>query len=87
MTEKKQQSTGRCMLCNKTVNKGQMTRHVKKCIEQHPESGDKTMKLFHLVVEGNHFPMYWLHVEIPSAMTLGDLDSFLATSGWNVAAI
>jgi len=77
MSDKRRQSTGRCMLCKKSINKGQMTRHVKKCAEQHSEDGGRSMMLFHLVVEGKHLPMYWLHLEMPGAMTLAHLDRFL----------
>lgn len=65
------------MLCGKTVSKGQMTRHIKKCVEQNTEDDGQSIKLFHLIIEGKYLPMYWLHVEIPGAMTLADLDSFL----------
>jgi len=54
-----------------------MTRHLKKCVQKGAENGGRTAKLFHLVVEGRHLPMYWLHVEIPGAVTLAHLDRFL----------
>lgn len=77
MIGEKPQYPGRCMLCGEVVNKGQMTRHLKTCVLKHAGDGGQTVKLFHLVVEGNHSPMYWLHVEIPGAMTLAQLDAFL----------
>ncbi len=77
MPEKNQQSVGQCMICRKTVSKGQMTRHTKKCIEQNTKNDGQSITLFHLIIEGKYLPMYWLHVEIPGAMTLADLDSFL----------
>ena len=77
MPEKNQQSVGQCMICRKTVSKGQMTRHTKKCIEQNTKNDGQSITLFHLIIEGKYLPMYWLHVEIPGTMTLADLDSFL----------
>ncbi len=77
MTETKPQYPGQCTLCQDLVSKGQMTRHLKKCVATQAQDGGKTVKLFHLIIEGDHMPMYWLHVEIPGAMTLADLDSFL----------
>ncbi len=71
------QYSGRCMLCNEGINKRQMTRHLKKCVEKNAAGGGQTVKLFHLVIEGAYLPMYWLHVEIPGALTLEHLDSFL----------
>lgn len=54
-----------------------MTRHVKKCIERNTKNDGQSITLFHLIIEGKYLPMYWLHVEIPGAMALADLDSFL----------
>jgi hypothetical protein len=54
-----------------------MTRHLKKCIAQHEEEAGKPVKMFHLVIEGDYLPMYWLHVEIPGKSTLAHLDTFL----------
>jgi hypothetical protein len=77
MIAEKPQYAGQCMLCKQTFNKGQVTRHLKKCVAQHQEEAGKPVKMFHLVIEGNHMPMYWLHVEIPGALTLQHLDAFL----------
>lgn len=35
------------------------------------------MKHFHLVVEGRDLPMYWMHLEVRTGITLADLDLFL----------
>ena len=75
MTADKLKYPGPCMLCKKVINKGQMTRHLKKCVEKNCGDGGRSMKLFHLVVEGKYLPMYWLHLGIPGAMTLADLDA------------
>ncbi len=77
MIAEKPQYPGQCMLCKEVLNKAQMTRHLKKCGVQHQEETGKPVKMFHLVIEGNHMPMYWLHVEIPGALTLKHLDGFL----------
>ena len=77
MIAEKPQYPGQCMLCKEVINKSQMTRHLKKCVENNDDGTGSSVKLFHLVIEGNHMPMYWLHVEIPGAMTLAHLDSFL----------
>jgi hypothetical protein len=71
------QYPGRCILCNEVFNKAQMTRHLKKCVAAQTDAGGKAVKFFHLAIEGNHMPMYWLHVEIPGALTLQHLDAFL----------
>lgn len=72
------QSTGECMICRKAVGKSQMTRHLKSCVEKKTdEAAGKSVKLFHIVVEGRYLPMYWLHLEIAGALTLEHLDSFL----------
>ena len=77
MIAEKTQYPGPCMLCKEVINKSQMTRHLKKCVENIDDGNGPSVKMFHLVIEGTHMPMYWLHVEIPGAMTLAHLDSFL----------
>ncbi|MBU0676688.1 MAG: plasmid pRiA4b ORF-3 family protein [Verrucomicrobia bacterium] len=77
MIAAKPQYTGRCMLCKEVISKAQMTRHLKKCVEMSTQDAGQVMKLFHLVIEDRYLPMYWLHIEIPGAMTLRHLDSFL----------
>ena len=77
MATKGHEYPGRCMVCETTVDKRQMTRHLKTCIEKNAGKDGQALKLFHLVIEGSYLPMYWLHVEIPGAMTLTHLDSFL----------
>ena len=77
MIAEKPQYPGQCMLCKEVINKSQVTRHLKKRVENGDDGTGSSVKLFHLAIEGNHMPMYWLHVEIPGAMTLAHLDSFL----------
>ena len=77
MLKEKPQYRGQCMLCLEMFAKGQMPRHLKTCMDAHVDEGGKPVKMFHLVIEGEHQPEYWLHVEIPGAMTLGHLDEYL----------
>ncbi len=77
MSEERAEFPGQCTLCKKVINKSQMTRHLKKCVENRDDGTGSSVKLFHVVIEDNHMPEYWLHVEIPGAMTLAHLDSFL----------
>lgn len=62
-----------------------MTKHLGACQRRASEAraeaagrntGRKTKK-FHLVVEGRGLPMYWMHLEVSTGVTLADLDQFL----------
>lgn len=77
MNRKREEYPGKCVICEETVDKRQMTRHLKKCVEQSTPENGKQLKLFHIIAEGKYLPMYWLHFEIPGAQALEDLDSFL----------
>ena len=77
MIAKKAQYPGQCLLCKQIIDKAQMKRHLKKCLTGHDEGTGKSVELFHLVIEGEYLPEYWLHIEIPGAKTLQHLDSFL----------
>ena len=79
-------SSGICNFCNSEIDKGKMTQHLKHCKArqaaiQAEETGKarkpKKSKLFHILVEGREFPMYWMHLEMPASLTLEDLDDFL----------
>jgi hypothetical protein len=79
-------STGICNFCQGEFEKGKMTQHLKHCkprqaVIQAEETGKsrkpKKSKLFHILVEGKEFPMYWMHLEMPASLTLDDLDDFL----------
>lgn len=77
-------SKGICELCQKEFSKGSMTRHLEACqhkaIDVARAAGRKpgrTMKHFHLVVEGRDLPMYWMHLQVRTGITLSDLDEFL----------
>lgn len=72
-------TAGRCMLCDHTFNKEEMTDHLKSCKEKmnDPKGPSKKTKLIHIVAEGTYRPQYWLNLEIPVNATLEDLDNFL----------
>lgn len=70
-------STGQCNFCNETFSKQAMTRHLTRCRSQRPPQKGKPRKTFHLLVQGQYLPEYWLHVEVPAAAALHLLDAFL----------
>jgi hypothetical protein len=76
-------SKGKCNLCGEEFAKAGMTRHITTCRKTHAlkklEGRGKPRKadLFHLVVEGNYRPEYWLHLAVPTDATLRNLDQFL----------
>jgi hypothetical protein len=71
-------SVGRCGLCDSTVEKSKMTRHIGACLRKAgPVSDSEGIKTFHIVVEGDDRPQYWMHLQLPGGATLQDLDSFL----------
>jgi len=79
----KQISTGKCNLCGSAFNKQEMTNHINSCKQKNPVSGLSSgaglrkTKTFHLTVEGQYSPEYWMHLEIPADATLKVLDGFL----------
>ena len=79
-------SKGICNFCKGEFEKGKMTQHLKSCKERKAvivaeETGKsrkpKKSKLFHILVEGQYLPMYWMHLEMPASLSLLDLDDFL----------
>ncbi|HLI07967.1 MAG TPA: hypothetical protein VKV40_15470 [Ktedonobacteraceae bacterium] len=95
MARAKIASTGICNFCKGEFDKGKMTQHLKYCKArqaaiQAEETGKarrpKKSKLFHILVEGREFPMYWMHLEMPASLTLIWM-IFSEESGWNAAAI
>ena len=69
--------TGECFLCHASIPKAQATSHVKACLKARPAKTGQRVKTQHLRVEGKYNPEYWMHLEIPGAWTLYDLDGFL----------
>ena len=78
-------SRGKCVYCNREFSKPSMTNHLKACKQrlasmEAVNSGSKKSgetRIFHLVVEGQYLPMYWMHLEVPAWVTLAGLDQFL----------
>lgn len=79
-TEKKEISQGVCRFCQQTVAKGKMTQHLKACKARFASATHqdrREQRLLHVFVEGKYRPEYWMHLEVPGAATLADLDDFL----------
>lgn len=70
-------SYGKCFLCGRTFAKNTIGRHLKQCAPAHDQGRGQTVRLFHIFAEGRYAPAYWMHLEMPSAATLADLDDFL----------
>jgi len=73
-------STGTCQLCERTLSKQAMSRHLAKCLAEKgaaKRGGGKRRppRLFHLFIDGGG--PYWLHVEVLASITLEMLDGFL----------
>jgi hypothetical protein len=56
-----------------------MTNHLKTCWKAHAlkAPGKTAQRWFHLIVEGQYSPDYWLHLQAPAKRTFDDLDSLL----------
>lgn len=79
----RQISRGTCVYCGNTYAKSGIARHLKACPARKTalakEEARRPLKtrLFHLAVEGQYNPDYWLHLEVPASATLFELDRFL----------
>jgi hypothetical protein len=76
----KETSIGVCRFCQGGFAKSKMTQHLKSCKARFAEMAEQdghAQRLFHLFVEGTYRPGYWMHLEVPAAATLSDLDDFL----------
>jgi hypothetical protein len=80
----RQTSKGVCLLCQREFSKSGMARHLEVC-RQHGGlaklAGERNQAqitpIFHLFVEAEHLPLYWLHLEVATGKTLATLDRFL----------
>ena len=73
-------SNGNCELCGKSYRKSGMSRHLKSCLTKTAGADDKPgqqNKSIHLLVEDTDRPEYWLHLAVPEAMELAELDQYL----------
>jgi hypothetical protein len=73
-------SSGDCSLCNATLTKSAMTKHLQSCMEKTMSAEGRTKKrnqqsFFHLVVEGHGLPEYWMHLKVSGEAALKDLRS------------
>jgi hypothetical protein len=68
---------GTCSFCDKKTNKAGMTRHLRTCAPAHDEPDGKPGRLFHLRVEAEYDPVYWLDLEADARAALYDVDAFL----------
>ena len=80
----RQTSKGMCTFCHRELSKASMTRHLESCEQRVAMRGEaarhqkvKKFKAFHLIVEGRHLPMYWMHLQVTVDTTLATLDHFL----------
>ncbi len=80
----KRTSKGTCALCQGEFSKASMTKHLQACQRRAADAAraagrrpGRTMKHFHVVVEGRDLPMYWMHLQVRTGITLADLDAFL----------
>ena len=80
----RQTSNGKCNLCGGTFRKAAMTKHLKSYKQRKdtaeassPSRSPRKSKTLHLVAEGRYSPNYWMHLEVPAAAKLAELDDFL----------
>jgi hypothetical protein len=83
---RRQSTKGKCTLCGGLFAKSGMSRHLAKCKAEYlttstsstpKKRAPRKPQLLHIVAEGQYYPDYWLHLEIPDTLTLHDLDYFL----------
>ncbi len=77
-------SKGTCALCQGEFSRASMTKHLEACQRRAADAAraagrrpGRTMKHFHVVVEGRELPLYWMHLEVRTGITLAELDAFL----------
>lgn len=74
------QSEGTCSYCDGTYTKGGMGRHLRACSSREDAAatanGDEE-PLYHLRVDDEWAPPFWLDLEMRGTTTLDDLDSYL----------
>ncbi|HEY1348549.1 MAG TPA: hypothetical protein VGF67_02845 [Ktedonobacteraceae bacterium] len=74
----RQISRGTCAFCQAEFSKTTIARHLETCQRKAREAAGRrpgrTMKHFHIVVEGCGLPMYWMHLQVRTGITLADLD-------------
>lgn len=79
-TAPKEVSLGICNFCQGQFAKNKMLQHLKSCrarLASINKDVEEKQRLFHVQVEGKYRPGYWMHLEVPAAATLAELDDFL----------
>lgn len=84
-TQAKINSMGTCVFCEGEFEKSRMAQHLKTCKQraaanaanlENAQEG-QIAKLYHIVVEGEYRPQYWMHLELPGWIKLRQLDNLL----------
>jgi hypothetical protein len=72
-------TNGICTYCKNSYTSGGITRHLKACKARQAalEKQQGNAPIFHLRVQDQHLPYYWMNIEISGKSTLYDLDQFL----------
>lgn len=68
---------GKCAFCGASFSKGTITRHLGVCPKRKDLSQTGPSKLYHLAIDADSMPEYWIHVQAPADAMLRDLDEFL----------
>jgi Plasmid pRiA4b ORF-3-like protein len=74
---KRPQSSGKCNLCGDTFTKASMKGHLRKCKQPKSPAPNIRDESLHIVVQGGHRNIYWLHLAVPQHLPLSALDDFL----------
>jgi hypothetical protein len=76
-------SQGTCALCQGEFSKASMNKHLQACQRRAADAkrsagrrAGRSMKHFHVVVEGRDLPLYWMHLQVRTGITLADRDEF-----------
>jgi hypothetical protein len=84
MPASEEKMEGTCSFCNGTFSKKGIKKHLDSCGERNKhlsQLGERKSSaeatIMHFLVEGSWNPQYWMHIEMPGAAKLGELDQFL----------
>lgn len=75
----KSTTSGQCLFCKGTFSKQAMSKHLAACEKRKTSKkvSASPQRVFHLLVEGQYAPEYWMHLEAAANATLEDLDGLL----------
>lgn len=76
------QWSGTCQYCGETYAKGGMIRHLRACSDREKviaaaTNGAQRQTLYHVRVDDEWAPPFWLDLEMRGSASLGELDSYL----------